>query len=369
VDTKKLRQLLLIEGLLAAAAYLAGSFILVFFVARDFSYVSISVFAVLEFGTATISLSLLRNRTIRSPRVWMAAGMVLLAMTYSCYVLLPPSWVLIVAPIFFGAYMPFFWLPFNTLYMDLTKATDRGMITGIYYMIWPLIGILMPVLGGASIEALGYVAVFTSGIILVAANAAVISTSRGIENKPIQNRLIIPKLGKGLSGSFVLQGAQEGIFFATMPLLSFEFAKGELGLGGLLAIFAIAGALASVFIGRYSDIRGKRSLIARLAALSAGPLLVVSALMQDIVSYTMVMGIAYFAIGLVWMMLLAVSIDYAEREKGPAIYTREILLQGGRAVGAVVLLLVILLFDLRIAHAISGFFISLIFLMPIKRRM
>jgi MFS family permease len=367
VDTKKLRRLLLIESLLAAAAYLAGSFILVFFVARDFSYVSVSIFAVLEFGTATFSLSLMRNRTIGSPRVWMATGMILLAITYSCYVLLPPSWVLIVAPIFFGAYMPFFWLPFNTLYMDLTKATDRGMITGVYYMIWPLIGILMPVLGGASIETMGYVAVFTSGIIVVVANAAVISTSPGMESKPIQNRLIIPKLGRGLSASFVLQGIQEGLFFATMPLLSFEFAKGELGLGGLLAIFAFTGALASVFIGRYSDIRGKRSLIARLAALAAGPLLVISALMPDIVSYTIVMGAAYFGIGLVWMMLLAVSIDYVEKEKGPAIYTREILLQGGRAVGAVVLLLVLLTSDLRIAHAVSGLFISLIFLLPIKK--
>jgi MFS family permease len=367
VDTKKLRQLLLIESLLAASAYLAGSFILVFFVARDFSYVSISVFAVLEFGTATFSLSLMRNRTIRSPRAWMAAGMVLLGMTYGCYVLLPPSLVLIVAPIFFGAYMPFFWLPFNTLYMDLTKSTDRGMITGIYYMIWPLIGILMPVLGGASIEAMGYVAVFTSGIIIVAANVAVISTSPGIENKPIQNRLIIQQLGIGLSGAFVLQGAQEGLFFATMPLLSFEFAKGELGLGGLLAIFALAGALASVFIGRYSDIRGKRGLIARLAALSAGPLLVISTLVVDIVSYTIVMGAVYFAIGLVWMMLLAISIDHAEEEKGPAIYTREILLQGGRFIGAVVLLIVLLLSDLRMAHAISGIFILFVFLMPIRK--
>jgi MFS family permease len=152
-----------------------------------------------------------------------------------------------------------------------------------------------------------------------------------------------------------------------MPLLSFEFAKGELGLGGLLAIFALAGALASVFIGRYSDIRGKRGLIARLAALSAGPLLVISTLVVDIVSYTIVMGAVYFAIGLVWMMLLAISIDHAEEEKGPAIYTREILLQGGRFIGAVVLLIVLLLSDLRMAHAISGIFILFVFLMPIRK--
>ena len=153
-----------------------------------------------------------------------------------------------------------------------------------------------------------------------------------------------------------------------MPLLSFEFAKGELGLGGLLAIFALAGALASVFIGRYTDIRGKRALFAKMGALFAGPLLVVSALMQDIVYYTIVMGAVYFAIGLVWMMFLAISIDYAEQEKGPAIYTREIFLQGGRAIGAIVCFLVILLVDLRTAHAISGIFIFFIVFLPLRKK-
>jgi len=367
VDIRKLRHLLFIESLLAASAYLAGSFLLVFFVAREFAYEIISVFAVIEFGTAVIALLLMKNRIIESPRKWMAIGMVLLAITYGFYVFLPPSWVLIIAPVFFGAYMPFFWLPFNTLYMDLTEETDRGMITGIYYLIWPLIGVLMPVLGGASIEAMGYVAVFTSAVIIVAANAAVISISPGVERKRIHNGLIIPELGKSLSAGFFLQGAQEGLFFLTMPLLSFEFAKRELSLGGLLAIFALAGALASVFIGRYSDIRGKRSLFARLGAMFAGPLLVVSALMQDIVYYTITMGAVYFAIGLVWMMLLAISIDYAEDEKGPAIYTREILLHTGRLVGAITSLLVILLVDLRTAHAVSGIFIFLVFLLPIKK--
>lgn len=367
MDVKKLRHLLLIEAMLAAAAYLAGSFLTVFFVVEEFSYVSISIFGIIEFGTAAVALLLMRDRMIRNPRVWMASGMILLAITYGCYILLPPSWALYIAPLFFGAYMPFFWLPFNTLYMDLTKATDRGMVTGIYYLIWPLIGILMPLLGGASIEAMGYVAVFTSGVILVAANAAIISTSPAVDKRHIQNSLIIPKLGKGLSAGFLLQGVQEGLFFITMPLLSFEFAERELSLGGLLAIFAVAGALASVFIGRYTDIRGKRALFAKMGGLFAGPLLVVSALMQNIVLYTIVMGAAYFAIGLVWMMFLAISIDYAEEEKGPAIYTREIFLQGGRAIGAIVCFFVLLLIDLRTAHAASGVFIFLIVFLRLKR--
>ncbi len=367
MDIKKLRHLLLIEAMLAAAAYLAGSFVTVFFVVRDFSYVMISIFGVIEFGAATVSLLLMRNTVIRNPRAWMASGMILLAVTYGSYVFLPPSWVLYVAPLFFGAYMPFFWLPFNTLYMDLTKVTDRGMVTGIYYLIWPLIGILMPVLGGASIEAMGYVAVFTSGIILVTANAVIISTSPAVDKKQISNSLITAKLGKGLSAGFLLQGIQEGMFSITMVLLSFEFAKRELGFGGLLAIFAFAGALASVFIGRYTDIRGKRALFAKIGGLSAGPLLVVSALMQEIVIYTIVMGAAYFALGLVWMMFLAISIDYAEEEKGPAVYTREVFLQGGRAIGAIVCFLVLLLVNLRMAHAISGVFIFLVVFLRLKK--
>ncbi len=367
MELKKLRDLLLIESILAASAYLAGSFTLVYFVAEDFAYGFISIFGVIEFSTAIVAILLMRNRTIESPKKWMATGMILLATTYSIYVLLPPMVVLFLAPFFFGAYMPFFWLPFNTLYMGQTKEKDRGVMTGIYYLIWPVIGILMPVLGGASIEAMGYVAVFASAIILVAANTSVISLSPGVERKQIHNTLIIERIGRGLSAGFLLEGVQEGIFFVTMPLLSFEFAEGELGFGGLLAVFAFGGALASVFIGRYSDIRGKRSLFARVGALLAGPLLVVSALMQDIVYYTIVMGVAYFALGLLWMMLLALVIDYAEEEKGPAVYTREIFLQGGRAIGAIVSLVAIILFNLRTAHAVSGVFILLICFLTLRK--
>ena len=70
------------------------------------------------------------------------------------------------------------------------------------------------------------------------------------------------------------------------------------------------------------------SVNSTISAVFAGAFLVVSALMHDILCYTIVVRAVYFAIGLVWMMFPAISIDYAEEEKGPAIYTREIFLQG-----------------------------------------
>jgi MFS family permease len=367
VDIRKLRQFLLVEGVLSAATYLAGSFVLIFLLRRGLGYEEGALFYVIFAISAVGALFLMTNRTVRRPRIWMATGMLILALSYGIFLILPPSWVLILAPIPFGAYIPLYWVPFNKLYMELTKKTNRGMATGIMYLIFPLIGVIFPVVGGASIEALGYAAIFLFAVLFLSANAVLIALLPAFKPQVVRNEIIIDRMGKDLSLGFLFEGTQEGIFFITLPLFTFEFAKGELGLGGLLALFALGGALASIVIGRLSDIKGRRGMFARVGALVAGPLIVLSAVMQDLLSYAVVMGVMNFALPIMWLMLLAFSIDVAEKEKGGAMFTREVLLNGGRLIGACVAFCLIFLVDIRITHALAGIFILLIAFIPLKR--
>lgn len=370
-----MKQFLLVEGFLSAATYLSGSFILIFFLRRGFYYTDCSLFYVICYISAVVALLLITGRTIRRPRIWMAAGMLVLALSYGSYLVLPPSWALILAPIPFGAYIPLYWLPFNTLYMELTKATDRGVASGVMFLIFPLIGIMFPLIGGATIEVLDYSAIFLFAVILLMANALLIAALPAFTPQPVRNQIIFDQMGKGVSTGFLLEGVQEGVLWITVPLLSFGFAQGELGLGTLLALFALGGALATIFVGRVTDVKGRRGLFAKIGALATGPLIMLSAAMQDVMSYTLVMGVMNFFLPIMWIMLLALSIDLAEKHKGGAVFTREVLLNVGRLIGCCITFAVLFFTvtwlsggsALRIAHALAGVSVLLIGLFRLKR--
>ncbi len=370
-----MKQFLLVEGFLSAATYMSGSFVLIFFIRQDFEYAYCGLFYIICYASAVVALLLIAGRTIRRPRIWMAAGMLVLALSYGSYLVLPPSYALILAPIPFGAYIPLYWLPFNTRYMELTKATDRGVASGIMFLIFPLIGIVFPLIGGAMIEVLDYSAIFLFAVVLLVANTLLIAVLPAFSPQPVRNEIIFDKMGKGLSTGFLLEGVQEGVIWITIPLLSFGFTQGELGLGGLLAVFALGGALATILVGRVTDVKGRRGLFAKVGALAAGSLIMLSAAMQDVLSYTLVMGVMNFFLPIMWIMLLALSIDLAEKHKGEAVFTREVLLNAGRLIGSCITF-ALLFFAitwisgdsaLRVSHALAGVSVLLIGLFRLKR--
>lgn len=370
-----MKQFLLVEAFLSIATYMSGSFVLIYFVRRDFDYAYCGLFYVICYIAAVVALLLLVGRTIRRPRIWMAAGMLVLALSYGSYLVLPPPWALILAPIPFGAYIPLYWLPFNTLYMELTKSTDRGVASGIMFLIFPLIGIMFPLVGGALIEVLDYFAIFLFAAVLLVVNALVIATLPAFSPQPVRNEIIFDQMGIGVSTGFLLEGVQEGVLWITVPLLSFGFAQGELGLGTLLALFALGGALATIFVGRVTDVKGRRGLFAKAGALATGPLIIVSAGMWDVMSYTLVMGVMNFFLPIMWIMLLALSIDLAEKNKGGAVFTREVLLNVGRLIGCCITFALLFFAAtwisddsaLRICHTLAGVSVLLIGLFRLKR--
>ncbi|MFH0815326.1 MAG: MFS transporter [Methanobacteriota archaeon] len=360
LDRKALLQLLIIEGLVTLAGSLAGVFSVVFLVTQGgASLQSASLFYVEAFAVAVAVVLLSFRLGVKRPRLMMLAGVLLQGCFYLSFVVLEEPALLMVAPIFFGCYIVAFWVPFNILFLEFTSKGNRGEIIGIVFLVFPLVSIFSPILGGFLISRVSYDMVFISALIALLSNAVLIWLWPVTDSKPFEPKLSIEGIGKRLSAGFFFEGGQEGVWFTCNSLLAMLFAKDEFVLGILLGIFALAGGVAVVFIGRISDKKGSRAPYAIGGALASAPFIFLAATTRDTTFYAIAMMALNFTINMMAIFLFTMSSDRMERDMPSQAMTRELLLNAGRVAGGLICALVIFMTgDIRVAFAASAILVA-----------
>ena len=358
-DKKSLAQLLVVEGLVTLAGSLAGVFSIVFLVNRDgVSLRAASLFYVEAFIVACSVVLIAFKYGIGKPKLFMAAGVILQGSFYLSFVVLNGSALLLIAPIFFGCYIVCFWIPFNVLFLEFTSKGNRGEIISIVFLVVPIVSIFSPILGGFLINKVSYDLVFICALIALLSNAALIFLSPATDAKPFRPKPSFGTFGGRLSAGFFFEGGQEGVWFTCNSLLAMLFAKDELALGILLGIFALAGGVAAVFIGRLSDRKGKRAPYAIAGAAISMPFILIAAATTNTIVYAIAMLVLNFTINLMAIFLFTMSSDRMEKDIPSQALTREFLLNAGRVAGGAACAVVIFATnDIRAAFAVSAFLV------------
>lgn len=359
-DRKAMLQLMVIEGLVTLAGSLAGVFSIVFLVNRGGASIeSASLFYVEAFAVAVAVVGLSFKLGVRRPRLMMLAGVLLQGCFYLSFVVLDGTALLFVAPVFFGCYIVCFWVPFNILFLEFTSKGNRGEIISMVFLVFPIVSVFSPILGGFLIGEVSYDLVFLSAMAALLCNAALIWVWSVTDSKPMAPRLSIGGLGSRLSAGFVFEGGQEGVWFTCNSLLAMLFARDEFVLGVLLGIFALAGGVAAVFIGRVSDRRGSRAPYAIAGALASAPFIILAATARDTAIYAVAMVALNFTLNMMAIFLFAMSSDRMEADVPSQAMTRELLLNAGRVGGGLACALVIFATgDIRTAFAASALFVA-----------
>ena len=359
-ERKALLQLMVIEGLVTLAGSLAGVFSIVFLVNQGgVSLESASLFYVEAFAVAVVVVLLSIKFGVKKPRMMMFLGVLLQGCFYLSFVVLEGNLLLVVAPIFFGCYIVAFWVPFNILFLEFTSKGNRGEIISMVFLVYPIVSIFSPILGGFLISRVSYDLVFISALVALLSNAVLIWLWPVTDSKPYRPKLSFEGVGKRLSAGFFFEGGQEGVWFTCNSLLAMLFAKDEFMLGILLGIFALAGGIAAVFIGRVSDRKGSRAPYAIAGAAVSAPFILMAAMTADTRLYAVAMVALSFTLNMMAIFLFTMSSDRMERDVPSQAMTRELLLNAGRVVGGLVCAVVIFATgDIRAAFAASAFMVA-----------
>lgn len=359
--------LIAVQAFVAVANTLANSFALIYLVRQGASYLECSIFVLIAIVVSTLLVSFAPRTIVRNFSSSITTALVCLAGYYLLLMVLDGWLLLVIPPVLFGTYIVTFWVPYNVLIMHVTSRAKRGASIGSYFLIFPLVGVLTPALGGVIILLSGYQALFVVAAALAVADTVFIFGLKVFQE--MKRRIIIPELLESLKINMIgrrqididfravdlrlrtalfAEGIQDGIFWIYIPLVSFEFAKSEVGAGGYLSLFAVWGAGMTIVLGYLSDRIKDRASIVRIGAAFAAISVIVASSATDPARFVSSMSMAYFWIAMVPSFLFMMLLDKMEKLKKKGVIVREFLLDTGRIVGVVATIMLLLL-DVRLA--------------------
>jgi len=366
--------LVIVQILVALGNTMANSFALIYLLREGLGYLECAVF-ILICALVPLLLTAFSSRTIvKNFPASINTAFVALAGYYILLILLEGWYLVVIPPMLFGTYIATFWVPYNTLVMHITSRKKRGAIVGMYFLIFPLLTTVTPLLGGVIIHLYSYDLLFALSAAVVLADLFYVS-GLGVLAK-LRERIIIPELlqslkvnlvgklqmdldlrGVGLRLKWALfaEGIQDGIFWVAIPLISFEYAKTEISLSGYLTLFAFWGAVMTVALGYLSDRIKDRAHITRIGAALGGAGAILAAGAANAEGYVSAMSMSYFFIAIVHSFLFTMLLDKMERLKKKGVLVREFLLNSGRTLGMLTTISFLLLgWNLSAALAIGG---------------
>ena len=372
--------LVVIQSLMAIANTVANSFALIYLIREGYDYIACSIFILISCLVPIFILAFAAKAVVRNFSASMNTGMISIMLYYVLLMFLDDvnffgGWLLIlIPPLMYGVYIVTFWIPYNTLMMHITSARARGATIGVYFLVWPLITAVGPLIGGLLITRYSYDAMFIFSISTIAVNLFYMSGFRVL--RKLRERIIIPELiqsvtvgiirkekttldftgiGSRLMYGVLAEGVIDGVFWVAVPIISFEFATSEATLSQYLSLFALWGAIMTVALGYLSDRIKNRRTILGLGSILCGVSIVLSAVAPTVDGYLLGMSMTYFFLAIIPAFLFTMLLDKLERYKKKGVLVREFLLNAGRTAGALLTIGLLLVdFELMTAIAITG---------------
>jgi len=367
-------ELVLMQTLVALANTLANSFALIYLIKLDMSYLQCAVFILISVA-ASLTLTAFASRTIVANFSYSINTAMVALIGYYVLLMLLRGWALVlIPPVLFGTYVVTFWVPYNTLVMHITSKKKRGAVIGVYFLVFPMVSVVTPLVGGAIVSSVSYEVLFALGGAIIALNLAIASGLKVFLH--LRQRIIIPELLESLKVNLVgrlqmdldlkpvdwrlrtalfAEGVQDGVFWIFVPLVGFEFAKDELSLGGYLSLFAFWGAVMTVALGYLSDRLNDRAHIVRIGAAFAAVSILMASAASTAEQFATSMSMAFLFVAVIHAFLFTMLLDEMEELKKKGVLVREFLLNLGRVCGVLIVILALLLgLDLSVAMIAAG---------------
>lgn len=335
--SRALRNILVIETLLAMAGTMVSPFISIYLFRSELGYISIAGYYGLCFAMCVLYCIIFSYFPVTNARLSISLSMGVLILNYLSIFFVPSPWLFIISPALFALYVMWFWLPFNFIICQLTSKGDRGTTLGIMFLLFPILQLITPLAAGLLISVYGYSPLFLVATAILAVNIFLpYFLLKGRVGRVTEKaRLDFKPFGTRLSAGLLLQGMQDGVFFFLIPLVSFSITGGEFGVGLAMSLFAVGGGVGAVVVARISDRSGDRVTWFRIGALACVPLFLLVWAFPTLYVFMVCIGVAQFSMYTVTIFIMTMAVDRNEMHKPTALLSREFLLEMGRALGVV----------------------------------
>ena len=340
---RRYTQLLVLLGLLAFGSSATGSFWVVFLheVHRASPAVIAALFGAAAFTAALTAMAMTLKGSLPATPTMVAGLACLAAMQIALASLHGPALYGLFS-ILYGAYIPLFFLPWNTLIASETRAHDRGAKLAGIALAFSIATVGAPFVGGLVAATWGFPALFLTGAGVLGI-AAVFAAFTGRPAELVRLTWNPRRLGNGTTVAYAAQGGIDGVLWTAIPLTTLSFVQGEVELGALFSLFALTGGLFALALGRWSDrIRHRRWFIT-LGALLPVPLAMAVGVAPSLGAFTAANGVLSASLAIAPTFVNAMVVDRLEDEIGLVMQTREVILNLSRGVSSAAILALFLL--------------------------
>ena len=309
-----------------AAMYFSQTLLVFWLYKNNFGFSSLIIYYISSFLFALLGILYLPKKTNNSKRN-IFLGTLFSALSIFVLIKIFNPWQLLISAIFTGLNVVYFWITYNIMHFKYSSEGKRGLNSGIYFLITPIIGITLQPLAGIVAEKFGFTILFFIGMLLYSIPIFLIRYLPSFDlNLDVKKGLKNLKF----NGATFLQGATSRVNYSLIPIFSLFFLKTPRQFGNFFGYLAIIAALASVFNGYISDkIKNRKVffyLFTSLAVISFLPL----AYINNIYYWGIFAGISSLCMNLVNPFWLTFNLDfYKEIGVDKTMILREVFLNMG----------------------------------------
>ena len=294
------------------------------------SETTLAVFFILMFGWASVAVVFLLRPVRAGP--FMALGLVLRLLALLAVISVAWYGNLMAAAVLYGSFIMLFWVPYNVVFMRMTSDTDRAGKSTQLFAMFAISGAILPFIAGYLLDWYGFWMIATVACIVLVVGVVVASRTQWGEPVTFDPRRAF-RDGRRVIPLVFLEGFWQGTFWLAIWIGTLRMVDQGSEYGTFLAFLGIMSGVAVILAGRWSDRSGERWLPILLSGIGlAFFLAAVSWGEGDLTLWSLLAGLAYFFAYMLMAFTFTVVAETGMR-MDDAMGLREVMFNGGRAVG------------------------------------
>ena len=350
----KLRELLTMQTSFSLAASFGWALIVPYFISLGYSQIDVLMYTLSFFTFSLITLQFTRNWKIKN---YLTFGLIMRTITFLVAMKVVHPLQLMLIGIFFSFIITDYWIIYNRLIQDTTKKTNRAFISGITMSIFPIVGIVAPVMAGYVADNFGFFWLLLGGALLM---PIPIYLSRKMSDKRMLINLCRAEHNNPqIREIMFIEGFADASSWVIPPFVILTFVTSNLEFGSFFSYLALVGAVSAILLGRRSDREGKRGKYIVPIVLINGLALIVAGLSNSLLMWAIALSVNSLVKQVEWPFTWAMVTDSA-KGIGDAMIVREYWLNAGRMCLIVLTIAtVVFMGDIKYGLIIGGFAYSL----------
>jgi MFS family permease len=329
--------------------------LIVFWLSKNgLGFSDIVIFFLITYLVALVGIFLLDKIKMKTKPSFLL-GVLLSALSIAVLMHITSIWQVYLSAVIGGFNIIFFWIPYNIVHFKFSHEKRRGLNSGAYFLISPIIGITLQPLAGMVAEKFGFETMFLIGLAMYLLPIFLIKYLPNFDwNLDIRKEFFSSRF----NWSTFFQGFTSRINWALIPIFTLFFIKTPQAFGNFFGYLAVLAAVVSLVNAHFSDKIKSRKLFyylfSSLVVVSFLPL----AFIHNIYYWVIFAGINSICMYLANPFWLAFNLDYY-KELGveKSMILREVFLDLGYSA---ILLMALFVFYLTSSPKMSLIIVSLL---------